>query len=145
MTYKLLIDECLSPALVAQAVEAGYAESTCVRDRGWNGLKDWDLMGQVIHHDYTLVTNNARDFRGEGRDAPGGLFAREGIHAGLVCLISAQTLARLKQAELFTVILDELRARGDLVNQCLEVVEDENGEISVDVYDIFEGQQGADQ
>lgn len=32
MTFKLLVDECLSPELVTMAVEAGHVESTCLRD-----------------------------------------------------------------------------------------------------------------
>ena len=36
MSLKLLIDECLSPELVELAVQAGYLQSTCVRDRGWS-------------------------------------------------------------------------------------------------------------
>lgn len=64
MSLKLLIDECLSPLLVQQARDAGHAQSTCVRDRGWSGTKDWRLIQLVTADDYTLVTVNARDFRG---------------------------------------------------------------------------------
>jgi predicted nuclease of predicted toxin-antitoxin system len=71
MTFKLLIDECLSPELVAMAVAAGHVQSTCLRDRGWLGLKDWELIERVVAEDFTLVTHNARDFRGQGGDAPG--------------------------------------------------------------------------
>jgi len=41
---KFLFDECLSPTLVRLAINAGHPESTCVRDRGWRGLKDWQLL-----------------------------------------------------------------------------------------------------
>ena len=34
MSFRLLIDECLSPELVDVAVAAGYVETTCARDRG---------------------------------------------------------------------------------------------------------------
>jgi hypothetical protein len=34
MTFKFLIDECLSPKLAEQAQEAGHDESTCVVHRG---------------------------------------------------------------------------------------------------------------
>jgi len=60
---KFLFDECLSPKLVRLAILAGHPESTCVRDRGWQGLKDWHLMQIVIAQDFTFVTHNAKDFR----------------------------------------------------------------------------------
>jgi DNA-binding GntR family transcriptional regulator len=43
MIGRLLIDECLSPELVQLAIDAGHVESSCVRDRGRLGLKDWEL------------------------------------------------------------------------------------------------------
>ncbi len=63
MIGRLLIDECLSPELVQLAIAAGHVESTCVRDRGRLGLKDWELMAYVIEEDFILVTRNAQDFR----------------------------------------------------------------------------------
>lgn len=44
VSFKFLIDECLSPELVEMAVAAGHPESTCVRDHGWLRRKDWELM-----------------------------------------------------------------------------------------------------
>lgn len=70
MSLKLLIDECLSPLLAQQARAAGHARSTCVRDMGWSGTKDWRLIALVTVGDYTLVTVNARDFRGPRSLAP---------------------------------------------------------------------------
>jgi predicted nuclease of predicted toxin-antitoxin system len=64
MIGRLLIDECMSPELVPLAIDAGHIESTCVRDRGRLGLKDWELMEYVIQQDFILVTRNAQDFRG---------------------------------------------------------------------------------
>jgi len=69
---RLFIDECLSPELVMQAQNAGH-EAACSRDRGLLGVKDWELMGVIVTGDFTLVTRNARDFRGHGRRDPGGL------------------------------------------------------------------------
>ena len=63
MIGRLPIDECLSPELVQLAIAAGHVESTCVRDRGRLGLKDWELMAYVIEEDFILVTRNAQDFR----------------------------------------------------------------------------------
>jgi len=82
MTYRLLFDENLSPELVELAIAAGYVNSTCVRDRGLRAVKDWELMGVIIQGDYTLVTLNSIDFRGRGAALPGGLYAKQEIHAG---------------------------------------------------------------
>ncbi|MDR3415253.1 MAG: DUF5615 family PIN-like protein [Nevskia sp.] len=76
MSYKLLIDECLSPKLVVLARAAGHHESTCVRDRGWQGQQDHTLMRNVVDEDFTLVTHNAIDFRGPGVPSLGGLHNR---------------------------------------------------------------------
>jgi hypothetical protein len=89
MIGRLLIDECLSPALVQLAIDAGHVESTSVRDRGRLGLKDWELMEYVVQEDFILVTRNAQDFRGDGKANPGGLHASAEVHAGLICLDSA--------------------------------------------------------
>ena len=56
MTFRFLIDECLSPDLVQLAVAAGHVESTCVRNRGWAGTKDWQLIEHAVAGDYTLVS-----------------------------------------------------------------------------------------
>lgn len=45
MSFRLLIDECLSPELVDLAVEAGYVESTCARDRGLLAGLGTDAVG----------------------------------------------------------------------------------------------------
>jgi hypothetical protein len=77
MSFRLLIDECLSPELVALAIAAGHVESTCARDRGLLGRKDWELMVYVVTGDFTFVTRNSQDFRGAGADNPGGLHAED--------------------------------------------------------------------
>ena len=136
MIFKLLIDECLSPELVGMAVTAGHVESTCVRDRGWLGSKDWKLIELAVAEDYTLVTHNAVDFRGAGAGNLGGLHAKQPIHAGLVCLNSVHVMDIERQRDLFRLALDELAGLSDLVNQALEVFEDEDGSVGVDIYDI---------
>ncbi|WP_256985753.1 DUF5615 family PIN-like protein [Bordetella genomosp. 1] len=75
MILRFLIDECLSPSLVHQAIRAGHYDSTCVRDRGWTGKTDAQLMRLIVAHDFTLVTLNAFDFRGHGARRPGGCMA----------------------------------------------------------------------
>ena len=136
MIGRLLIDECLSPELAQLAIDAGHVESTSVRDRGRLGLKDWELMKYIIQEDFILVTRNAQDFRGAGKPSPGGLHASTDVHAGLICLDSALEMDLDLQQELFKHALNTLQELPDLVNQALEVYENENGLISVNLYDI---------
>lgn len=139
MPIKFLIDECLSPTLVDDAHAAGFTESTCVRNRGLAGTKDWQLMVLVVAEDFTLVTNNSKDFRGEGPGVQGGLHAKQPIHAGLVCLNCAAPggMDLDLQRELFQVALEQLGGRDDLINQALEVTLEENGtDVRVVFYDI---------
>jgi hypothetical protein len=136
MTFKLLIDECLSPELVTMAIEAGHVQSTCLRDRGWLGLKDWELIERVVADDFTLVTHNAKDFRGQGAEAPAGWHAGQEVHAGLVCLNSEMGLDLALQRQLFAVALEELATTNDLVNRALEITALETGGATVEVYSI---------
>jgi predicted nuclease of predicted toxin-antitoxin system len=124
MTVRLLIDECLSPQLVQLAVDRGV-ECTCVRDRGLLGATDRKLVNFLTEEDFTLVTENAVDFR--------TLFGVEELHAGLVCLNSKRHMDLATQQELFRTALDALGE--DLVNQVLEVSENEEGEITVSTYE----------
>lgn len=135
---KLLIDECLSPSLAPMARVAGYYESTCVRDRGWQGLKDWELMRKVIDENFTLVTHNSKDFRGSFEQREKGLHAKEEIHAGLICLNSVFPMDLARQERLFRHVLDELQESPDLTNQALEITEYEDRLIEIDVYEIPE-------
>ncbi|UXI68872.1 DUF5615 family PIN-like protein [Tahibacter amnicola] len=134
-----LIDECLSPELVAMAVDAGHVESTCVRNRGWAGTKDWQLIEYVVKHDYTLVTHNSIDFRGNGPEQLGGHHAKQTLHAGLVCLNSEPSMNLTRQRDLFQIALDELKNMNDLINQALEVFEYLDGKIEIVIYDIPAG------
>jgi hypothetical protein len=137
MSFKLLIDECLSPELVEMAIVAGHLESTCVRNRGWLGLKDHQLIQRVVAEDLTLVTHNAPDFRGPAyTEPPSGLHAQQAIHAGLVCLNSVFPMNMDRQRELFDIALTELSLVSDLINQALEVFELESGEVEVVLYSI---------
>ncbi|MCW7541851.1 DUF5615 family PIN-like protein [Aquabacterium sp. A7-Y] len=136
MTMRLFIDECLSPELVEVAIAAGYPESTCSRNRGLQGFKDWRLMTVVVSGDYTFVTHNSRDFRGAGASAPGGLHARQDIHAGLICLNSYFPMDLERQHRLFELALSELGSMSDLTNQALEIFEYEDGTVIAQVYEI---------
>ena len=136
MTFKLLIDECLSPTLVRMARDAGHHESTCVRDRGWLGLKDWELLERVVQEDFSLVTHNSKDFRGTKGGGPGGLHNDQPIHAGLICLNASGGMDLGLQEQLFAVVLGELNSLDDLVNRVLEVTLEDDGSAFVEVYEL---------
>jgi hypothetical protein len=120
---KFLIDECLSPRLAQMAREAGFPESTCVRDRGWQGEPDWRITQRAVEGDFTLVTHNSMDFRGAGAQKPGGHYAKLELHAGLVCLAVPAIDLALQEA-LFAAVLDDVRTNGQLMNLVLEVTVD---------------------
>lgn len=135
MSFRFLIDECLSPSLAKLAHMAGH-EATSVRDMGWKGLTDQQLMARVIESDYTLVTINSRDFRGPVGGPVAGLHASETLHAGLVCLngYGKGGLGMLRQQVLFKHALDVLP--GDMVNKALEVWDSEDGSLTTETYAI---------
>lgn len=88
-----------------------------------------------MENDFTLVTGNSVDFRGSIPSIPGGLYALEALHAGLVCLNSEQGgLDRNKQIAAFEYVLEELPA--DLVNRAIEVTVHEDGSFSLTEYAI---------
>lgn len=135
MILRFLIDECLSPSLVHQAIRAGHYDSTCVRDRGWTGKTDAQLMRLIVAHDFTLVTIDAFDVRGHGARRPGGLHGAQPLHAGLVCLSASDGLNLDRQTALFSHALDYLAAAGtDWINRALEVHQRRDGSIAVEVY-----------
>ena len=123
---RLLIDECLSPSLVQIVIDAGF-DCTCVRDRGLLGATDPKLMKFLLREDFTLVTENAPDFR--------ALFGATALHAGLVCL-GASHMNLDTQQELLQIALEALG--DDLVNQVLEVTKDDEGEVTVSTYEHAE-------
>lgn len=136
---RLLIDECLSPELVGIA-EARGIECAHVAHRGWGGYKDWELMREVVAGDWTLVTNNAIDFR--GRDGTGGHHGKAELHAGLVCLGCGGGMNLDIQRDLFEAALDEIVAPPDLVNKVVEVyaATAEDDEFEVEIYDLPESE-----
>ena len=135
-SFKLFIDECLTPELVQVAIDAGHLEATCVRDRGLQGTKDWELMTYMVTADLTLVTHNSRDFRGVGLANPGGLHSKQTIHAGLICLNSEIGMDFDRQIVLFGFALDALADLPDLINQALEVSEAVDGEVKIILYEL---------
>ncbi len=125
---KFLVDECLSPELVAIARQRGHGESTHVTWLGLRSRKDWSIVRRAVRDGYVLVTNNATDFT--------PLIGREELHAGLVCLNVAPGLMSLDvQKRLFILALDRL---GDTepINELLEVTFMEDRSVRIDRYDL---------
>ena len=106
---KLLIDECLHTSLVKVATDRLY-EAYHVAHLGMSGLKDHELMLRIRDEDFTLVTNNAIDFR--------RLFRKEHIHPGLVIFVPSVDPAI--QRALLETVLDYIGDR-DLVNRAIEI------------------------
>jgi hypothetical protein len=128
---KILIDENLSPSLVADAQHRGFLCSH-VNHLGKTGTKDWELKRILLEGDWTFVTNNSIDFRGPA-DKPGsaGEYADVRLHAGLVCVDAPFGLNFHLQRQLFALILDELVKNGDLTNQLLEVGVKKDGKVEL--------------
>lgn len=119
---KFLIDECLSPDLVAVAIRCGFPESSHVAWMGKAGWKDWQLKTFILAGDWTFVTRNSVDFRGpEDRPGAGGQFADVPLHAGLVCINGPDGMTAEVQCELFDAVLDEIGDAQQLINEVIEV------------------------
>lgn len=137
MSLKFLIDECLTPALRKIATARGHHGSTCMRDRGWQGTLDHDLMQKVLAEDFTLVTNNSVDFRGAGPGSLSGHHSKTDLHCGLVCLNAESGLDLDTQRALFVAALDLIeQLKCDLLNQALELFLLKNGTLEYALYDI---------
>lgn len=134
MTLAFLIDECLTPELASAAHRAGYA-AWSVRDRGWAGLKDHELVQRACEENLVMVTRNARDFRGSGPGGSGGLLRHAELHPGLICLdTEGPSFGLALQLRLFECALGELQ--GLLTNEALEVILEDDGSIVIERYEI---------
>jgi predicted nuclease of predicted toxin-antitoxin system len=87
---RFLVDENLSPVLVASARNRGF-EAMHVNHLGLRTEADWDLLQVVAEQDWVLVTNNAVEFRGRHRQIE--------LHPGVVFLLPA--VRREAQLRLF--------------------------------------------
>lgn len=104
--------------------------------------KDWDLAPYVVEHDWVLVTNNSKDFRGKLAGAGGkpGHLTKD-MHPGLICLNrrgSDEGMTPDLQESLFRHALDEIASLGitDLMNQVLEIdYDDTRGEVTANLYE----------
>ena len=56
-----IIDECLSPRLIAAALDRGF-EASHVGYFGLAGKPDWRIVHTISKRDTVFVTNNRRDF-----------------------------------------------------------------------------------
>jgi predicted nuclease of predicted toxin-antitoxin system len=121
---RFLIDECLSVDLVSVAQQAGH-DAQHVARIGKAGWKDWNVLRHAGEGDFTLVTNNASDFR--------RLYADEALHAGLIIIIP--NVGRTVQQQLFRGAIDELSQLGEPINRVLEVDLD-GDEVTFDAYDL---------
>ena len=108
---KFLVDECLSPELVAIARARGYGESIQVTWLGMRSRKDRSIVRRAITDGYVLVTNNTTDFR--------ALLRRQEVHAGLICINVAPGLMSLDvQKRLFAFALDRIGDREPSTDCC---------------------------
>jgi predicted nuclease of predicted toxin-antitoxin system len=82
---RFLIDECLSPYLVARAQDYGY-EAAHVFRQGMAGWADWRLVAFAVERKLTLVTNNRRDFH--------RLYGQLAEHSGLMVMLEATRVQR---------------------------------------------------
>jgi predicted nuclease of predicted toxin-antitoxin system len=108
---RFLIDENLSVELLSLAHAAGFA-SQPVNELGLRSRSDAIVMARVLAEDWTLVTNNWREFLARYR-------ARAPLHAGLVLLVSASGIDEQKQA--FALAIQAIRHGADLTNAALFV------------------------
>jgi predicted nuclease of predicted toxin-antitoxin system len=125
---KFLVDECLTPNLVAMARARGHGESTHVTWLGLRSRKDWSIVRRAIDDGYVLVTNNTTDFM--------SLLRRQKVHAGLVCLNVAHGLMSLDvQLRLFALALDRLGDR-EPINEMLQITLIEDRSVKIERYDL---------
>ena len=114
MRDPFLIDECLTPDLVAEAHCRGHY-ATHVVHRGLAGTEDRDLMPVILNEGFIFVTNNRKDF------IP--LYEQEEIHPGLVVILPGGILSEV-QTNLFDKALDYIELLPDMVNKVIEIAID---------------------
>lgn len=115
---RILVDECLSVALVAAARARGH-DATHVTWLGKRGLQDWNLMPLIDEQNYIFVTNNRRDFI--------KAYAAAEVHNGLIIIVPS--VRRDNQVRLFHHALDTAETLEELINTLIEV--DRDGTVRV--------------
>jgi hypothetical protein len=115
----ILIDECLSPDLVAVALARGHLALHVVWiDR--QGTKDRDLVALTGERHYVFVTNNRRDFS--------RLYAERPVHNGLLIIVP-NVGGATEQCRLFGMLLEAAEQQDSLINVLLEVHADGTVEV----------------
>ncbi len=122
---RFLIDENLSPNLVAPARERGF-EAMHVNYLGLRTDTDWDLLKVIAEQDWVLVTNNAIEFRGRYREIA--------LHPGVVFLLPA--VRRPDQIRLFEAALKHVQTDPNLVNRALDIAFGPDRAAVVTAYDL---------
>ena len=106
---RLLLDEHISPALVARLAEVGiYAQS--VPHVGLAGRADHEIWQYALDHDFAVVTTNERDFI-------------ELLDPGLIVLRESG-LSRDEQSGRIQPVVEYARNSGDkdfLLNKLIEI------------------------
>ena len=120
---RFLVDECLSSLLVRVANEFGF-EAHHVAHLARAGAEDRHLLPLILDGDFTLVTNNAVDFR--------KLYRGLDLHPGLILILDQ--LPRKEQERVFRELLAHL-AQKDLTNKVVEV-RAARSEIAVNIHDF---------
>lgn len=110
---RLLLDENISPALIPRLSECGvYAQS--VAHVGLAGRTDRAVWNYALHHDFVVVTTNARDFI---------QLLDVDLHPGLIVLRESG-LTRDEQWARIHPVVEYVHSSGDedlLVNRMVEV------------------------
>ncbi len=109
---RFLIDESLTPALALVARDSGY-EAAHLTHLGKSGYQDHSVLHLAVQGDWTIVTNNRRDFL--------ELLAGETLHPGAIILIRQRD--RNYQIDAFKAALRFIGERTELVNCVIEVDE----------------------
>lgn len=107
---RILIDECLSPALVTVANDAGF-EAYHVAHRGWAGYTDGQLLREILREEFVLVTNNRDDFL--------ELIKGLELHSGLIVLVD--NVRQSVQFDLFAIALSAATALPSMINRVIEI------------------------
>ena len=115
---RILVDECLSTALVATAKSRGI-DATHVVWLGKAGAQDWNLLPTILEGNFAFVTNNRRDFL--------RLYTRVEAHAGLIIILPSVDLG--EQVKLFGIALAAAEKLQDTTNTLIEV--DRGGKLAI--------------
>jgi predicted nuclease of predicted toxin-antitoxin system len=110
---RLLLDEHISPALVARLARAGvYAQS--VPHAGLAGRADREIWRYAFDHGFAVVTTNARDFV---------QLIEVDVHPGLIVLRESG-LSRDEQWDRLQPVVEAAKDSGDedfLLNKLIEI------------------------